>query len=137
MARIRVEIHECWYGQSEAHGKDVWLWVLVGPEFGINVYNRGFTTVMSGVPPRMPERKLVIQGLSLPVHGPCVLRTSREYMKSEYALLDAPNRPGKPEFGIDLSFDPQGDQGAWGERLLGKWKVKLVIAHRKTAWERL
>jgi hypothetical protein len=133
MAMVTVEVQESWYGVSEAHGKDTWLWVQLGPD-----------TLMPGKPG--PERKLVIKGLRLPVHGVMVVGTTRRARVSDKRLLTAPKPPGKPELAVRMSYDPRGDHGpdhlgrlwAWEGNLSGvSYPVRLVTVKRRTVWDRL
>lgn len=126
MARYLVEIHESYYGVSEARGKDTWLWVKLGPSTKTKPFSRA-------------ETKLVIQGLGLPVHGLCVVGTTRRAWVSGGRHLGAPSPPGKPEFAVRLSYDHTADtDGSWmGYLAEVKYPVKLVRCRRKTAWERL
>ena len=132
-SKIRVEVHETWYGDAEVNRTKTTLWVRLLP--GSQSFGR------DGRYDPKKEFKLVIDWV-IPVPGPAVFVTKRWvivdrewYMNQK--IISAEIDVGLPVYAFDVTFNPTSRDGAGQGRLYGQWPCKLVRVRRRSRWEKI
>jgi len=129
--KLKVEVHETFYGEAEVRGKDTVLWVLLLPA--------GWWDEITP----QKEFKLVILGWQIPVPGFAVVGTKRwvivdkEWYLSQ-RLLGATIDAGPPKVTDRITFNSDESQGGrWMGEAYEEWPVKLIKVRRRSRWERM